>query len=116
MEFFLLRESFLGTLARLNVKGSTNSPDFGVRESSHHFPIKTRFAGSVDLKNGDVDITALQADLGKTTLAATARVAGSSKTTVSLNVIRGKGEVQDLILLFSNAPRSPNPRPDKLYC
>jgi len=97
---------FLGTLARLNVKGSTNSPDFGVRESGHHFLIKTRFIGSVDLKNGDVDITALQADFGKTTLAATARVAGPQKA-VSLNVIRGKGELQDLILLFSNAPHSP---------
>ena len=97
---------FVGTLARLSVKGSTDSPDFGVRESGHHFNVKTRFAGSVDLKNGDVDITTLQADFGKTTMAGTARVAGSPKT-VSLNVIRGKGEVQDLILLFSNARTSP---------
>ncbi len=97
---------FLGTLAWLSVKGSTNTPDFGVRESGHHFHIKTRFTGSVDLKNGDVDITALQADLGKTMLVATAKVAGAPKT-VSLNVIRGKGDVQDLILLFSKAPRSP---------
>ncbi len=97
---------FVGSLARLNVKGSTDLPDFGVRESGHHFHIKTRFTGSVDLKNGDVDITALQTDLGKTTLAATARVAGIPKA-VSLNVMRGKGEVQDLILLFSNAPHSP---------
>jgi hypothetical protein len=97
---------FLGTLAQLSVEGSTNSPDFGVRESGHHFNVKTRFTGSVDLKNGDVDITALQADFGKTTMAGTAKVAGTQKT-VSLNVIRGKGEVQDLILLFSKAQRSP---------
>jgi hypothetical protein len=95
---------FVGTLARLSVKGSTDSPDFGVRESGHHFHTKTRFTGSVDLKNGDVDINALQADFGKTTFAATARVAQKS---VSLNVIRGKGEVEDLILLFSNARTSP---------
>jgi hypothetical protein len=97
---------FSGTLAKLRVKGSTSSPDFGVRESGHHFRVNTRFAGTVDAVDGDVVISSLQAELGKTALDATASVAGHPKT-VELNVTHGKGEVEDLILLFSDAQRSP---------
>lgn len=105
MGVFSSEGEFTGTLAGLNVKGSTASPDFGARESKHHVRLHTRFAGSVDLRNGDVNLPSLQAELGKTALNATAKVAGSPKT-VGLNVIRGKGEVEDLVLLFSDAPRS----------
>jgi hypothetical protein len=97
---------FSGTLSKLGVKGSTSSPDFGVRESGHHFRVNTRFAGTVDLVDGDVVLPSLQAELGKTSLDATARVAGHPKV-VELNVNRGQGEVQDLMLLFSDEQRSP---------
>jgi hypothetical protein len=96
---------FSGTLANLRVKGSTTSPDFGVRESRHHFRLDTRFAGSVDLKNGDVVIQSLQAELGKTTLIGAARIAGKPKA-VELDVAHGRGQVEDLVLLFSDASRS----------
>lgn len=96
---------FSGTLADLRVKGSATSPDFGVRESRHHFRLATRFAGLVDLKNGDVVIQSLQADLGKTTLSGTAQIAGRPKS-IALDVAHGRGQVEDLVLLFSNAPRS----------
>jgi hypothetical protein len=96
---------FSGTLADLRVNGSTTSPDFGVRESRHHFRLATRFAGSVDLKSGDVVIQSLQADLGKTTLSGTARIAGKPKA-IELDVAHGQGQVEDLVLLFSDAPRS----------
>jgi hypothetical protein len=97
---------FSGNLARLKVKGTTSSPNFGVRESKHHFPVNTHFAGTVDLRNGDVDLTTLQASIGKTALAGSAKVAGEPKA-VSLNVTHGMGEVQDLVLLFSDSARSP---------
>jgi hypothetical protein len=96
---------FSGTLADLRVKGSTISPDFGVRESKHHFRVTTRFGGTVDLKNGDVVIQSLQAELGKTTLIGTAQVAGKPKA-IELDVAHGRGQIEDLVLLFSDAPRS----------
>ncbi len=96
---------FSGTLADLRVNGSTTSPDFGVRESRHHFRVAIRFAGLVDLKNGDVVIQSLKADLGKTTLSGTAQIAGKPKS-IELDVAHGRGQVEDLVLLFSDAPRS----------
>jgi hypothetical protein len=97
---------FSGTLAKLNVKGTTTSPNFGVRETKHHFQVNTHFAGTVDLRNGDVDLPTLQASIGKTAFAGSARVGGEPKA-IALNVPHGTGEVQDLILLFSAAARSP---------
>ena len=99
---------FSGTLAALRVKGSTTSPDFGVRESGHRYHLNTRYVGSVDLKNGDVVLSSFLADFGKTALEATASVAGHPKV-INLNVTRGRGEVQDLMLMFSMRGVLPSP-------
>lgn len=98
--------SFSGTLARVAIAGATSSPDFEVKASRHHLPLSTQFQGTVDLTNGDVLLPSLTAKLGNTHLGAQARVTGNPKT-VDLRVEQGQGEVQDLVLLFSNAPRSP---------
>lgn len=93
-------------MSRLDVTGNAESPDFAVKESGHKFRANTKFQGAVDLKTGDVTLPTLQANLGNTSLLAQATIAGNPKT-VSLNVTEGKGNVQDLILLFSDAPQSP---------
>lgn len=97
---------FQGTLAKLNVSGETESQDFGVKESGHHFPLSTKFRGTVDLASGDVELPLLNAKLGSLVLDADARITGKPKT-VQLNVKRGRGEVQDMMLLFSDKPKSP---------
>jgi len=99
--------TFSGTLARVAIAGTTNSPDFEVKASRHRLPLNTQFRGTVDLANGDVLLPSLSAKLGNTHLTAQARVTGHPKKTVELRVDKGEGEVQDLILLFSKAPRSP---------
>jgi hypothetical protein len=96
--------NFSGTLARLAVSGETQSPDFEVRESGHRVPLSTQFRGTVDLNSGDVLLPSLRASLGKTRLNAAAEITGFPKQ-VKLNVEQGEGQIQDLILLFSNAPR-----------
>jgi len=101
--------NFSGTLGRLNVEGNMNTPDFEVKEAGHRIPISTQFRGVVDLKNGDVSFPSLQAKLGRTSLAATATILGKNggnSKTVTLNVLQGHGDVQDLVLLFSHAPHS----------
>lgn len=100
------RGEFSGNLERLNVAGNTDSPQFEVTESGHRFHLTTQFRGAVDLKNGDVTLPAVQARLGNTNMVANASIAGKPKI-VALNVTQGKGEIQDLILLFSDAPASP---------
>jgi hypothetical protein len=100
------RGEFSGTLDRVNVAGNTDTPQFEVTESGHRFHLTTQFRGFVDLRTGDLSLPMLQATLGNTKLVAHASVSGNPKT-VALNVTHGTGQIQDLILLFSSAPRSP---------
>lgn len=100
------RGQFSGTLARLDVAGNTDTPQFEVTESGHRFHLAIQFRAVVDLKNGDVILPAVQARLGNTSLVANASIAGKPKI-VALNITQGKGEIQDLILLFSDDRASP---------
>jgi hypothetical protein len=100
------RGEFSGNLEKLNVAGATESPNFEVKESGHPFRLNAQFRGVLDMKTGDLVLPLLQARLGNTNLVANASVSGSPKT-VALNVTHGQGEIQDLILLFSNAKASP---------
>jgi uncharacterized protein involved in outer membrane biogenesis len=97
---------FQGTLAKLSVSGETESRDFGVKQSGHRFPLTTQFRGTVDMASGDVELPRLNAKLGSLELEADAQIKGKPKT-VELNVKRGRGEVQDMMMLFSDAPKSP---------
>src|SRR5882757_2483944 len=100
------RGEFSGNLERLNVAGVTDTPNFEVKESGHQFHLSTQFRGVVDMQNGDLVLPALEARLGNTNLLAHGSVSGRPKT-VTLDVTHGQGEIQDLMLLFSNAKASP---------
>lgn len=100
------RGEFSGNLEKLNVSGMTDSPNFEVKESGHQFHLSTQFRGLLDMKNGDLALPSLEARLGNTNLIAHGSVAGKPKT-VTLDVTHGQGEIQDLILLFSDAKASP---------
>jgi hypothetical protein len=100
------RGEFSGNLEKLNVAGMTDSPNFEVKESGHQFHLSTQFRGLLDMKNGDLVLPSLEARLGNTNLLAHGSVSGKPKT-VTLDVTHGQGQIQDLILLFSNAKASP---------
>ncbi|MGB8128209.1 MAG: AsmA-like C-terminal region-containing protein [Candidatus Angelobacter sp.] len=100
------RGEFSGTLERLNLAGNADTPDFEVKESGHKFHLSAQFRGFLDMKNGDLVLPLLEARLGNTNLMAHGSVSGRPRT-VSLDVTHGQGEIQDLILLFSDAKASP---------
>jgi hypothetical protein len=100
------RGEFSGNMEKLNVAGVTDSPNFEVKESGHPFHLSTQFRGFLDMKTGDLVLPSLEARLGNTNLIAHGSVSGSPKT-VTLDVTHGQGEIQDLILLFSDAKSSP---------
>jgi hypothetical protein len=100
------RGEFSGTLERLKVAGMADTPDFEVKESGHKFHLNAQFRGFLDMKNGDLVLPVLEARLGNTNLIAHGSVSGRPKT-VSLDVTHGQGQIQDLILLFSDAKASP---------
>lgn len=97
---------FSGNLDRLNLSGVTDAPNFEVKESRHQFHLSTQFRGILDMKNGDLVLPLVEARLGNTNLIAHGSVSGKPKT-VTLDVTHGQGEIQDLILLFSDAKASP---------
>jgi hypothetical protein len=97
---------YSGNLERLNVAGTTDTPNFEVKESGHQFHLSAQFRGVVDMKNGDLVLPSLDARLGNTNFIAHGSVSGKPKT-VTLNVTHGQGEIQDLLLLFSHAKASP---------
>ena len=99
------RGQFTGNLERLAVSGATDAPAFLVKDGGHPTHISTQFRGAVDLRNGNVFLPQFQARLGKTNLAAHATIAGTPKKTVTLIVTEGKGDIQDLMMMFSSAPR-----------
>lgn len=100
------RGEFSGNLEKLTVAGMTDTPDFEVKESGHQFHLSTQFRGLLDMENGDLVLPSLEARLGNTNLIAHGSVSGKPKT-VTLDVTHGQGEIQDLILLFSDAKASP---------
>ena len=100
------RGEFSGNLERLNLSGVTDTPNFEVKESGHQFHLSTQFRGVLDMKTGDLVLPSIEARLGNTNLIAHGSVSGKPKTVI-LDVTHGQGEIQDLILLFSNAKASP---------
>src|SRR6478672_5298997 len=100
------RGEFSGNLEKLNVTGMTDTPNFEVKESGHPFHLSTQFRGVLDMKTGDLVLPSIEGQLGNTNLIAHASVSGRPKM-VTLDVTHGQGEIQDLILLFSNAKASP---------
>jgi hypothetical protein len=100
------RGEFSGNLEKLNLAGMTDTPDFEVKKSGHPFHLSAQFRGELDMKSGDLILPSLEARLGNTNLLAHGSVSGKPKT-VTLDVTHGQGEIQDLILLFSDAKTSP---------
>ena len=100
------RGEFSGNLEKLTVAGITDTPNFEVKESGHQFHLSTQFRGILDMQNGDLVLPSLEARLGNTNLLAHGSVSGKPKT-VTLDVTQGQGQIQDLILLFSEAKASP---------
>jgi len=93
---------FNGNLKRIQVSGSTSSPDFEVTNSRHPIALKTDFTGYVDATNGDTVLQRVDAYFGKTHLVANGSVAGSPDhkgKTAQINLISPDARVEDLLRL-----------------
>jgi AsmA-like C-terminal region len=94
---------FDGTLADLTVHGTTDSPDFGARDTQHALPLKTQFTAVVDGTSGDVRFQPIDGILGQTKLAANGQLApaadGHGKT-LTLEITSDDARIQDLMYLF----------------
>lgn len=101
---------FRGTLENLLVQGTTTTPDFEVKGSSHKLDLQTEFRAGVDPSNGDVRLEQVNAHLLHTMVISQGSVArrrnGSGKMADLDLAVRG-GRIQDLLLLFVSEKSSP---------
>ena len=97
---------FNGVLERIEIAGSTDTPDFEVTRSHHAVHLKTQFQGTVNGMNGDVSLQSVRAQLERTSVVSHVEVAkktASEGTTISLDATELQGRIQDWLRLISTA-------------
>lgn len=101
---------YTGTLEQIKVEGSTDVPLFAVTRSSHRAPLRVQFHAVVNAKNGDVFLQSVNGTFRRTTIWTQGRVAGEAGQagkTALLTMGSNDGRIQDLLLLFTQAPQAP---------
>ena len=97
---------FNGVLERIEIEGSTDTPDFGVTRSRHTVPLKTQFQGIVNGMNGDVSLQSVRVQLERTSVVShleVAKKADSEGKTISLDATEQQGRIQDWLRLLAKA-------------
>jgi hypothetical protein len=100
---------YAGVLERIDVQGSTDTPDFAVAVSGHPVHLKTDFHAIVDGTNGDTLLQPVVARWGESSVTAVGKVAGQPGVkgkAVILDVSATRAHLQDLLRLAvkSDAP------------
>jgi hypothetical protein len=96
---------FNGVLERIEIEGSTDTPDFQVTRSRHTVPLKTQFQGTVNGMNGDVSLQSVRVQLERTSVVSHLEVAtkaDSEGKTISLDATE-QGRIQDWLRLLAKA-------------
>jgi hypothetical protein len=99
---------FNGILERIDVTGTTSSPDFQLQLAQQPVPLDTRFSATVDGTSGDTQLHEVEATLGDSHIVARGSVAappGLKKRTVSLQVTSKDARLEDFLrLVIKGAP------------
>jgi hypothetical protein len=101
---------YRGTLEHLQVEGNTDVPAFAVVGSGHETDLQTRFQAEVNAVNGDVFLQNVDARLRQTSIWSQGKVAGEQGhrgKVGSFEFAAKDGRIQDLLLLFIQAPHAP---------
>jgi hypothetical protein len=101
---------FGGTLARIDIHGETQTPQFTVAVGGHPVPLHTTYHAVVDGTNGDTLLERIDASFLNTSLVAKGAVVetpGKKGRTVTLDVTMDKARLEDVLQLAVKAPRPP---------
>jgi hypothetical protein len=94
--------SFEGQLNRIEVKGTTHTPDFRVNVSANPVPLDTRFEAVVDGTDGDTYLNTVDARFLRTALTARGAIVGAEGVkgrTIQLHVKIDDGRIEDVLKL-----------------
>lgn len=101
------RGSFNGNIQHIQLQGSADAPDFGVTRSGHRVHVTGDFRALVNGTNGDVALEEVHAALAKTQVNAKGTIEGEGGKTGDLKLGSTDGRIQDVLMLFIQAPVSP---------
>ncbi|HYE74008.1 MAG TPA: AsmA-like C-terminal region-containing protein, partial [Blastocatellia bacterium] len=93
---------YQGVLNRIEVDGTTDTPDFTVKVSGNPVHLKTQFHAIVDGTDGDTFLEPVNAQFGRSSLVARGGVygkPGQKGKTVSLNVTVTNSRIEDMLRL-----------------
>ena len=100
---------YQGQLNRINVDGTTTTPDFRLSMANHPVPLNTKFHAIVDGTNGDTYLQPVDAWLEKTHIIArgeVVRTAGVPGRDIRLDVTVDPGRIQDMLALAVKADQA----------
>jgi hypothetical protein len=93
---------FQGQLAKIEVNGKTDTPDFEVSVGGHKMRLQTTFSATVDGTNGDTLLHPVNARFGHTTVVAQGRIIGREGAigkTIVLDATVQDGDLADVLRL-----------------
>jgi hypothetical protein len=93
---------YSGILERINVNGTTDTPDFAVSIARHPVHLTTQFVAIVDGTDGDTYLKPVRAQLGHTVIVCNGAIdqqPGKDGKTVSLEVDIPRGRLEDIMKL-----------------
>jgi len=91
---------YAGSLDKIVVDGTTNTPDFRVAESGQPVPLSTRFHATVDGTSGDTYLQPVNATLLHTSIVAAGsvvRMKNAQGHHIQLNITINQGRMEDLL-------------------
>jgi AsmA-like C-terminal region len=99
-----------GVLERIEVRGTTDTPDFTVQVSGNPVHLKTEFHAIVDGTNGDTQLQPVRAQFLNSVIIAKGAVAGTPGVkgkTVSLDLTVSDARLEDLLRLAVKSGKAP---------
>jgi hypothetical protein len=99
---------YKGELGRIEVDGTTDTPDFTVKTGGHPVHLKTQFHAIVDGTDGDTYLEPVKAQFGRSSLVARGGVYGRPGVkgkTVSLDVTVTDSRIEDMLRLAVKGDR-----------
>jgi hypothetical protein len=99
---------FSGSIARIEVHGRVETPDFAVTSSHHALPLRVEYRALVDALNGDTTLTAADAAFLHTLLKSHGSIEGrpgQRAKVVEINFNAQRARIQDLLRMFVRSDR-----------
>jgi hypothetical protein len=98
---------FTGELGRIDVQGTTDTPDFSVSSGKHPVDLKTTFTATVDGTNGDTQLHSVEAHLLNSTIAVNGSIVdvpGPLGHIIDLDVVSKDARVEDMLKMAVKTP------------